>query len=165
MRSAPTRLPAATHSKWAVHPACFGEGIFFSLNSKPQLSQLLSNVALCPKGVLPKSCSQDSLNLCPSAFQIITWVALPSNLDFAFLFLPLGDHQPARTCCVSLARDSAVVLSTRVHPSLRTTCSHTAEITRIPLDARIPKKACAKYLSPQLLGQFSFTPATKAPLH
>ena len=85
------------------------EGGFFFFNSKPQLSQLLLNVALCHKGVLPKSCCPDNLDLCPSAFQIITWVALPSKLDFSFLFLPAGDQQPTRICFVSLAPDSAVL--------------------------------------------------------
>ena len=83
--------PPTVSGVFALH--ALGGDFFF--NSKPQLSQLLSNVALCSKGILPKSCSQDSLDLCPFAFQIITWVALPSNLDFSFLFLPAGDHQPA----------------------------------------------------------------------
>lgn len=135
VRSAPTRRPAATHSTWGVHSACFGGRIFF-FNSKPQLSQLLSNVALCPKGVLPKSCSQDSLDLCPFAFQIITWVALPSNLDFSF-FCRLETTSRLRVARPRLFGS----LPARPHVPSDYLLTHSSEITRIPLDARIPKKA------------------------
>ena len=135
VRSAPTRPPAATHSTWGVHSACFGGRIFFLIQnlSFPNFSQML---LFAPKEFLPKSCSQDSLDLCPFAFQIITWVALPSNLDFSF-FCRLETTSRLRVARPRLFGS----LPARPHVPSDYLLTHSSEITRIPLDARIPKKA------------------------
>lgn len=126
----------SSHPQYMGCSLCMLWGADFFFNSKPQLSQLLSNVALCPKGVLPKSCSQDSLDLCPFAFQIITWVALPSNLDFSF-FCRLETTSRLRVARPRLFGS----LPARPHVPSDYLLTHSSEITRIPLDARIPKKA------------------------
>ena len=113
----------------------WGADFFFLIQnlSFPNFSQML---LFAPKEFLPKSCSQDSLDLCPFAFQIITWVALPSNLDFSF-FCRLETTSQLRVARPRLCGS----LPARPHVPSDYLLTHSSEITRIPLDARIPKKA------------------------
>lgn len=139
----PSSYPPPPPSKWSVHYVCLtaSSAAFLSLirrkkkfifNSKPHLSQLLSNVALCPKAVLPKSCSRESLDLCTFAFQIIIWATTDSwrclqTLVSPFL-RPPGDHELARTCSASLAPDTAVLYP---RPSVISNyCAHTSHSQR-----------------------------------
>lgn len=86
------------------------EGGDLTVLFKTTLSQPLSDVALCPKAVLPKSFPWDSLDLCSLAFQIIILATGESCAAFkrwfSFPLLP-GDHEPIRTCSTSLARETA----------------------------------------------------------